>query len=747
MLTIVALGVVGALGGAPAIQPRPPRIQVFDSKSLDWLTEEAQWENSGGKEGAVSVEAAEAREGEKALHFRVNIDWHNEGMYPQGWPSFQYKPPQPLDFSGYNAIRFWVKAESSRPEGKPLFRFILWTGEKGRLNQPIAGLEWGQWTQASFDLSSIPELEKVTLLHFFLCESDFRHADALHFVVDGFELVRTRSGIEANPADRCSMELFLRPGDEAVILDKGAPAPAARLVFHTGEQCALSATCRLLWRARELFSGKVTSASQPLDQPVPAGQRTEREVVLPWGQLATGPGYYVLTCDVQEGGKSVTDGWVGCDDLYVRGKDEPMTYTVLSLRLGMSDFVRDRVFGGLMGRTRIALPHTLDPYADDTYLEFVRLFAHWTGKHAEGLEAGLTGLVFSGEALRRYGDTQRADFNDRILRDSIDYMIDRMQLQDGSTLVERNDLVDEYGEQVGGKGGATSMGFRDSNQIGEWMRPICRAVIYWQRLGLNDDYCEVLLRACRRASNFLLRESVAPLDRWNNVLYHYHFVGFGPEMTKTRYHQEGRQCDVYVGRALSGLSYYAYALQLMGHRVPPELVACLRDTTEWAYEKMKAHDGWFDYQCLDEVEGGCHTFLGNMYISEATFGWYLAAERMGLEKDAALAAEATRLGYHYVTDNCYIRGRKFDVPLEFWVGPYLYWELTEYLSAVGPDDTFSAWLRELHEKWAVERQWRDFLDRAPGRASRTDTNGALEIAILGYLGLRLMEEIGQPFSY
>jgi len=746
MLCAPVVGLLTALVLAPA-PPRAPRLQIVEAKAVDWLTEEAAWGNSGGKEGSVSVEETDAREGGKAVHFQVDVDWHNEGKYPQGWPSFQHKPAQPLDFSGYNMVRFWVKADSSRPEGRPLFRFILWTGEQGRINKPVPGLKWGEWQQASFDLSSVPDLNQVTLLHFFICESDFQHGDQLHFVVDGFELVKTRHGIEANPPERCSAELFVGPEDEAVILDAGETDLGGRLILRTGAKCALSTDHRLLWQARELFGGKVTSASQPLPAAVGPGETREVEVRVPWSKLASGPGYYVLTCDIAGPEGSLTDGWVGADDVYVRRAEEPMVYTVLSIRLGMADLVRDQVFGALMGRTQIALPHSLDPFAEETYLEFVRSFAHWTGKHSEGLEAGLAGLAFAGEGLRRYGDEQRADFNDALLRDSIDYMVERMMVKDGSTLAERNDLMDEYGELIGAKGGGTSWNHRDANQIGEWMRPICRAIIYWRRLGLNDDYCRELLRPCRRAANFLVRESVEPLDRWSKVMYHYRFAGFGPDLVKTRYHQEGRQCDVYVGRALSGLAYYAYALILMGYDVPEEYVACLRDTTEWAYEKMKAHEGWFDYQCADEVEGGCHTFLGNMYIAEATFGWYLVADALGLKEDAALAAEATKLGYHYVTDNCYIRGRKFAIPLEFWVGPYLYWEFTEYLSAIGPDETFSAWMRDMHEKWAVENQWKDFLARGPGHVGRTDTNGALEVSILGYLGLRLMEETGQPFAY
>ena len=67
------------------------------------------------------------------------------------------------------------------------------------------------------------------------------------------------------------------------------------------------------------------------------------------------------------------------------------------------------------------------------------------------------------------------------------------------------------------------------------------------------------------------------------------------------------------------------------------------------------------------------------------------------------AAEATKKAYRYVTDDCWIKGRKYEYPLEFWVGPYVYWLFTEYLDTVGPDDKFEDWLRVLDQRWSVER--------------------------------------------
>jgi hypothetical protein len=739
----LSAGVVAATGG----QPRLPRILIGAQKSTDYLSESTEWENSGGPAGKVSLETADAQVGSKAIHFRVNVDWNDPGQYPKGWPSFQFKPKPPLNFIGYDMIRFRVKADSSNPVGSPVFRFIVWTGDTGRINAPIPGLKWGEWKQAAYDLSGVPNLDNVTLLHFFIDEGDFHDGDKLHFVVDGFEVVKHERGMSALAADRCGVELYIGERERFVMVDQGAADIDARLLLHARAECAIGPEHKLVWRARELFSGKAATATQPIPATAPPGATTEWQVKAPLAKLTPWPGYYVITCDLVGPTGSVTDGWVGAEDLYVRKPGDPMTYSVLSMRLGVTYFIHDMLFGSLICGSPVAPLHTLDPTSRETYLEYMSLWAGWTGKHSEGLEAGLAGLAFAGEALRRYGDKQRADFADWLLRDSLDYIVGKMFLPDGTAIVEGNDLVDKYGEYIGAKGGPTNAEWRDTNQMGELLRPLARAVLYWWRLGMNKEYCEQLMRQARPVADFLVRESVGPLEGWNHVLYHYGFSGTGAKMEKHRYWQEGRQCDVYVGRGLSGLAYYAYAMAMMGQKVPREYVRVLRDTTEWAYAKMKPHEGWFDYQCGDSVEGGCHTFLGNMYIAEATFGWFAVADKLGLKQDAALAAEATKLGYHYVTDRCYIKGVKFDLPTEFWVGPYLYWELTEYLSSIGPDDTFTAWLEGLNRKWVTEAKWEDFLAREGGHAYRSEGNGALATAVLGYLGLKLMEEQGKPFHY
>ena len=122
----------------------------------------------------------------------------------------------------------------------------------------------------------------------------------------------------------------------------------------------------------------------------------------------------------------------------------------------------------------------------------------------------------------------------------------------------------------------------------------------------------------------------------------------------------------------------------------------------------------------------------------------------GREEGARAAQEAAWKAYRYVTDDCWIKGRKYEYPLEFWVGPYVYWLFTQYLDTVGPDEKFEDWLRVLDESWSVEREWRDFLDRpadGSGYVGRASANGMLNVAILGYLGIKQMKETGAPLQW
>jgi hypothetical protein len=423
-----------------------------------------------------------------------------------------------------------------------------------------------------------------------------------------------------------------------------------------------------------------------------------------------------------------------------------MTYTVLSVRTGMVMWIRDQLYGDIMGWARAALPHCYDPLDKATYPEFLRAYNATTWKHTEGNEAGDTGLALAAEAFRKSGDLPRCRFTEWLLDDSVDHMIAHMQSPTGGART-MTDEIGNGGYQTNWAEGGYSY---DSNQIGEWMRAITYAILYYRQIPGEEARARELSAAVRKAANYLVAHATQDSDGLPRVVRHLTLNERADgSVDQLTYHQEGRQCDVYLGRALAGLSYYAYAMQLLGDKVPDDWWPVLDNTVEWSARKMRPN-GWFDWQCEDIVEGGCHTFLGNIYIAEGMFGCYLADRLAGRDEAALKAAEATRKAYRYVTDDCTIKGVKYEYPTEFWVGPYVYWLFTEYLDTVGPEPALQDWLMVLDRKWSVESEWKDFLDRptdGTGYAGRAPDNGMLNVAILGYLGIKQMGETGKPLHW
>lgn len=705
------------------------------------------WRDSGGPAGKILVCPAEkAPWGTGLLRWTVTIDHHDGGAYPLGWPSFEARPEPPLDLRAGPVLRFRIRLASDR-SAPARVRFIVWSAGKGRLNQPLPPLRPGVWVTVSQDLATVPSLDHVDRVHFFLCEEEYDHAEKLVFEVGGFELCATEARVLPLAAGEAGLALWCGSrgdtGDTMVLLDETtAPLPLV-LRVETGAGCELRPEDELRVRFREVFADTLTERSLPLGQPVGAGVLTRLTTAVPVAGLR--PGYYLVTADLRRAGKSLLGGRVGCDDLYIRLPGESMTFTVLSVRTGMCLWGRDLLHGGIMCRTAIALPHAFDPLDRETYPEFLRAFAHSTGKHSEGNEAGCTGLALAAEAFRASGARERQRFAEGLLDDACRQIIRRTQAPSGAFTTWSNELADAG---IGKGGGSERFGSYDSNQVGETVRALTYAILYYRQDATRREWVGELDQACRRACEYLVAHSVQPADGSSHVLRHLR-LNEAPDgkVTVRTYVQEGRQCDVYLGRALAGLSYYAYARLLLGEEVPADWWPVLDETTAWCARKMRPN-GWFDWQCEDVVEGGCHTFLGNIYVGEGLFGCYLADCVAGRPAAAAAAREAAHKAYRYVTDDCIVRGRKFEYPLEFWVGPYVYWLFTEWLATAGPDPAFQDWLGVLDRRWSQERGWHDFLDRAPnGGCGRTNTNGMLEVSILGYLGIKHMAEAGRPLAW
>jgi len=750
---VVLALMVSAFAAGDKLLPWQKWVEVkekAEAKNLEELFD-LPWASVGGPEGVLSVWDPRGASlphtfpppfAGRYFQFHVQVDWDING---RSWPSFETQPRPNLDWTGYTALRYWIRCDTRRT--KPVvFRFILWTNGQGRINEVIPGIKRGEWVQVEHRIAGVPHLDKVERIHFYLDESDYDDGDELDFFIGGFELVRYPLELSRLAAGQAAAGLWVGEradtSDSVVILDQGHPTLPVLLVVETGEGVELQADDELALEFYEVFTGESKRRSVPLGQAVGPARIARLSTHADVSDL--GPGYYLVVADVRRNGESLLGGRVGCDDLYVRRPGESMTYTILSIRTGMVEWLRDRLYGGVMCGAAIALPHVYDPRNPATYADFLDLFASWTGKHTEGDEAGDTGLVLAAEAFRKSGDMVRCRYAEALLDDSLRHKMEKMQAPSGGCISHANELADAG---IGKGSPSEGFGYYDSNQIGEWMRPFAYAIIYYRNVPGREEWVRKLSAACRRAAEYLVAHSVKESDGIPKVLRH---LGLRekPDGTVEQvvYYQEGRQCDVYTGRALAGLSYYAYAVQLVGEQVPAQWFEVMDNTVRWAAQKMRPN-GWFDWQCEDVVEGGCHTFLGNIYIAEGIFGVYLANKLAGREEAAMAAAQVAHRAYRYVTDDCYIKGQKYEYPLEFWVGPYIYWLFTEWLDTVGPEEVFEDWLRVLDRQWSVLRQWRDFLDRGPGGVYRSDGNGMLAVAILGYLAIKQMAEVGQPLHW
>ena len=716
-----------------------PNTQVPLNSLLDM-----KWSDVGGPEGRVAVVTDDAT-GEKMLDWKIKIDHFNEGQYPQGWPAMETRPDPSLDFSGKRVIRFKMRAMTD--VGYPqIVRFILRRHSGNPINVPLSPMTVGKWQQMSVRLNSAA-FKDVNFVHFFICEDAYKHGDELDFQIKDFELGEEEDKILPLAAGKAGVTLWL--GERAdsdsriVMLPKGTKRLAATLRMENSLGKTVKAGLELRFRIRNVFNGEETITSMKLGQSVGNGLCFRGQYQLDVSKLKSG--YYHVLCDVLDDGVSILELRKGSDDFYLMEQGESMTHAMLSLRTGMALWLKDLLHDGFFHSAANYLPHCYDPYdaSKENYAVFIKAFVYNTFKHTEGYEAGVPGLVLAAEAFRRNGETERQRFTEGLIDSAVKQML-TMQDECGGVIMMTNELADEG---IGKGPRSNARGNYDNNQIGEWMRALNYVALYYREVADRAEFVKNLNDVCRKAGDFIVQYSLRESDGIGGVLRHLGINMTLPENKRiTVYHQEGRQCDVYQPRALAGLGYTAYTLQRFGLEVPANWWPMFDATVAWMDKKMKPN-GWFDWQCEDIVEGGCHTFLGNIYAGEGLFGVYLA-DRLAKRDAQADAAKAAALkAYRYVTDDCYIKGNRYQYPLEFWVGPYVYWLFREWRDAVGREAAFEDWLTVLDKRWSEDRKWQDF-QRIPGwNCGRADHAALLNLAILGYIGIKQMDEIQKPWNF
>jgi len=739
LTAILALAVPLCAAAAPNLYPwEVTRLALRDDglvKRPDLM--DLTWRDSGGPAGKVAL-APDDNEG-KTLDWKIQIN-HEDGI---GWPSFEARPKPGKNLSGKAAISFRARALKKTGREQKV-SFILKCGDSG-INVPFT-VPVGEWRQVVFALGSGTWLKEVDRIHFFIDERNYAHGDKLEFQIKDFRLGDLQKEPLAEGLAGASLWLGARADvdSRAVMLAAGERSLPAVLHVHNRLAREIPASAEVKLRVHEVFSGTEVFRTVKLGTSVAAGARARVPLVLDLAGVK--PGYCHVLADVLVEGASVLGTRKGSDDFYLAAAGESATYSILSLRTGMSYWVMDRIHGGFMQLVDISLPHTYDPLDATTvaYGEFLRHHACLTTKVCEGYEAGMPGLALAAEAFRRSGDPVRTAFAEKLLWNACEAMF-AMQDACGGVVTHVNELSVQEGIGLGYRGDARDSSY-NCDQMAEWMRGLVYATLYYRRRGGEDAKMHRLNAACLKTGNFLFANCREDSDGVPDVIRNYNlFLDGKGGVRRKAYHQEGRRCDVYQPRILAGLAYTAVALTACGEQVPTAWWSAFDASVAWMDRKMKPN-GWFDWQCGDMVEGGCHTFLGNIYAGEGFFGAALADRMAGRAEQSSAALKASHKAYRYVTDDCYIRGNRYQYPLEFWVGPYIYWLFAEWERHVGPEPAFRDWLETLDRKWSVERKWDDFMRVPSMNCGRAENNGMLTVAILGYLGIKQMDEIGRPWT-
>ena len=622
-------------------------------------------------------------------------------------------------------------------------RFVLKHGSD-MIRIPITVEKVGAWQEVIVDIGGKTWLNDIDLVHFYICESDYHHGDKLCFEIRNFRTGHAE--LRPVPLEHglagASLWLGTRAdGNSQLVMAKEGDRNLP-YVLHVDNNlsAALPASAEIVFRFCNMFAGQKSRRRVPLGRAVPAGAQTRLSGVVSLDGLAGS--YYHVLADIEKDGKSVLDIRKGSDDLYIARADESMTYSMLSFRAGLAYWVRDLRHGGFMHMVDAALPHTYDPldHSPGSYRAFLRHFARNTCKVCEGYEAGMAGLALATEAFRASGEAERVRFMERMLWDSCQAML-TMQDECGGAVTQVNELMEEG---IGfGWGGEKRNNSYSCDQTAEWMHGLTYATFYYLKRGGEVDKVRQLNSACHRAADFLLKHARDEAGVLRNFIVTFKVDG---SVSRRPFVENGRACDVYQPRILSGLSFTALAMMESGERVPETWWSACAATIRWMAAKMD-DDGWFDNTCPDtKAKPCCHTFLGNIYAGEGLFGAGLAAGRAGRTDESVQAYRAAHRAYRYVTDTCMYVGARYKPPLEFWVGPYLCWLFGAWKDYVGGEPVFEDWLKRMDLGWRVERMWSDFL-RTPGpKVERAAHNGMLEMSILGYLGLRQMEERGVPWK-
>jgi hypothetical protein len=132
--------------------------------------------------------------GKPSLRFHVDVNHETgEKAYPIGWPRINRPVPEgQRDWSGFDFLELVIYSETSRDAlPKAPLGFILHTPDRAQeYHRVLSEVRKGETARIVIPLSEIPRHEDVTLMQFYLSESNYRHLDTVDFLIAEVALTR-----------------------------------------------------------------------------------------------------------------------------------------------------------------------------------------------------------------------------------------------------------------------------------------------------------------------------------------------------------------------------------------------------------------------------------------------------------------------------------------------------------------------------------------------------------------------------
>ena len=141
--------------------------------------------------GEVSLEQGEAQQGKGCLRFDIHSARSGEESYPQWGRSLR---PQDNDWSGYRALRYWVKVVSEDPAVREKAMCVVVYNGDSPLQQFVQHkVPVGRWVQLTDSIIGYNR-DRVRGIVIYMYETDPSRQDDYSWWVDGIEIIPVREG-------------------------------------------------------------------------------------------------------------------------------------------------------------------------------------------------------------------------------------------------------------------------------------------------------------------------------------------------------------------------------------------------------------------------------------------------------------------------------------------------------------------------------------------------------------------------